>query len=232
MIFFTKITFLVFALSFHLPLMAQTIWDGPPITFEKADGADWNLEENQDRITDDVWITRANIKGIFNIATENDYQNFSSPAGTEWAFGTTDDLENLTFNNWEATVGNPPSSVGQDMVLHLIEEDIYINITFTSWANGMQGGEGGFAYERSTEAVSSTETLNQPDAISAFPIPAKDYLTLQGNIFNERYELVNSQGQLISSGTVAPNKQIDVRQLSPGTYFIRLENGQTLRFLK
>jgi hypothetical protein len=33
------------------------------------------------------------------------------------------------------------------MVLHLIADDVYISIKFTSWATGKTGG---FAYERST----------------------------------------------------------------------------------
>ena len=49
-------------------LTAQTIWNGDRFTFQKLNGADWTLEANQDRITDNVWITRANNKGIFNIA--------------------------------------------------------------------------------------------------------------------------------------------------------------------
>ena len=42
--------------------------DDDQITFTKADGADPALAENQDRITDNVWITRGNGGGqIFNI---------------------------------------------------------------------------------------------------------------------------------------------------------------------
>ena len=37
--------------------------------------------------------------------------------------------------------------VGQNMVLHLIADDVYISIKLTSWATGRAGG---FAYERST----------------------------------------------------------------------------------
>ena len=46
----------------------SNIWDGPMISFSKADGADFNLESNQDRITSNVWITRGNAGQIFNIA--------------------------------------------------------------------------------------------------------------------------------------------------------------------
>ena len=35
------------------------------ITFEKENYADWTLAENQDRITDNVWITRKNNQSIF-----------------------------------------------------------------------------------------------------------------------------------------------------------------------
>ena len=37
---------------------AQTDWTGREITFTKPDGADWQLPENQERITDNVWTTR------------------------------------------------------------------------------------------------------------------------------------------------------------------------------
>ena len=40
------------------------------VVFTKPDSADWTLEENQDRITDNVWITRKDIQSLFNIAQE------------------------------------------------------------------------------------------------------------------------------------------------------------------
>jgi hypothetical protein len=126
-----------------------TIWDGPSITFTKNDNADFTNEGNQDRITDNVWLTRGDSRGIFNIRSESQYQKQSSPAGTEWSFGTTDQIDQLTFEDWETAVGkNPPGSVNRPMVLHLIQEDIYINITFTSWS---QRNGGGMVYQRSTE---------------------------------------------------------------------------------
>ncbi len=118
------------------------------MTFTKAANADWTLAENQDRITENVWLTRANNQGLFNIKTEDDYTDFTSPSDTEWAYGTTENLSDLTFDTWENTNGsNPPSMVDQDMVLHLITDDIYLDIKFTSWGQGQLGG-GSFSYER------------------------------------------------------------------------------------
>ena len=64
-------------------LSAQTV------VFTKADSADWTLEENQDRITDNVWITRKHNQSIFNIAQEEGYSSSNgSPVGTLWANST------------------------------------------------------------------------------------------------------------------------------------------------
>ncbi|MEM9897515.1 MAG: hypothetical protein AAF789_14230 [Bacteroidota bacterium] len=125
------------------------IWSGPEITFTKGVNADPSLEENQDRITSKVWITRANSGSIYNAVSET--QAGDTPAGTEWAYGTTAELDALTFNTFQATHGNSsPSVVGKDMVLHLIEEDIYIDIKFSQWGRKSQAGGGSFAYTRST----------------------------------------------------------------------------------
>jgi hypothetical protein len=49
-------------------------------------------------------------------------------------------------------VVNPPQAVanGTNYVLHLVEENIFIDVVFTSWSQGGNGG-GGFSYRRSTE---------------------------------------------------------------------------------
>ncbi len=116
-------------------------------TFTKADWADWSLPENQDRITDSVWITRANSQGIFNAATESGYNYLVSPEDTEWAYGLTEDLEPGDYQVWRDAVGGyPPGMVGQPISLHLISDDIYFDVLFHSWTAG--GGGGGFSYTR------------------------------------------------------------------------------------
>ena len=70
-------------------VVAQTTWDGPTMTFTKANNANPTLEANQDRITSNVWLTRGNSGGqIYNAKTESDSSKISSPADTQWAFGT------------------------------------------------------------------------------------------------------------------------------------------------
>lgn len=143
-------TFFIFSLT-H----AQKIWNGSNITVTKVNFDNIDSLSAQDRITDSVWITRANRRGIFNRVKEAAYVRNLSPDDTEWAFGTLANYKTLSFDDWETTVAsNPPGMVNRDMVLHLISDSIYLSIKFTQWTQSGQGG--GFSYVRSTCESSST----------------------------------------------------------------------------
>lgn len=127
----------------------STVWDGATITFSKAVDADPTVTINQDRLTDDVWLTRGNDGGqIYNAAKENDATKDSSPSGTRWAIGTIEERATLDFQPFRAAVGSPKSVVGKDLVLYLVDEDAFVSLKFTEWS---QQKGGGFAYERSAE---------------------------------------------------------------------------------
>ena len=108
-----------------------------------------NLKKNnQDSITENVIITRGNSGGqIFNIAKENEADKYKSPIGTEWVVGNLNQIDSLVFKDFRLAV-KPQYVVGKKLVLHLIEEDIYLSVEFKSWSSGKKGG---FSYERSTE---------------------------------------------------------------------------------
>lgn len=137
--------------------LKPVIWNGPPLAFAKPANADWTLPQNQDRITPNVWLTRATNNGPFNIQSETIFTHNVSPAGTAWAFGSTANFASLTYADWETWTGGPPSgppnTVGQNAVLHLVNNNIYIDLKFTAWGVGAAGG-GSFAYTRSTPPVS------------------------------------------------------------------------------
>ena len=126
---------------------ATQVWNGALASFAVPAGSDWQQASNQDRLTPNVWLARANTRGLFNAASETSYASFFSPSNTVWAFGALSDYATLNYASWEAWNGhNPPSMVGLDAVLHLLSDDIYLSINFTSWG----GPGGGFAYLRST----------------------------------------------------------------------------------
>ncbi|MBT8220849.1 MAG: cadherin repeat domain-containing protein [Bacteroidia bacterium] len=131
-------------------MVAPTIWGGAKITFTKNANTDPNDMANQDRLTDKVILTRLNDGGqLINIVTETKADQPTSPAGTEWAAGTTANLSNLTFGTFRS-LGKPKDVlVGNDFVLKLVEDNIVIDIKFLSWGQGNMNG-GAFSYERST----------------------------------------------------------------------------------
>ena len=152
---------LLFLLSLTTNLNAQTIWNGPLMTFTKAAFANHTLAANQDRITASTWITRAGIRGIFNIFSETSYIDDISPSNTEWATGTLANYATLTYLPWQiwgGGINNIPSIVGRAAVLHLISENIYIGITFTSWGVGAGSG-GSFSYQRTTAPIAAPVRL-------------------------------------------------------------------------
>ena len=70
-------------------LESTTIWSGPTVTFQKADGDDPNLPENQDQLSNSVALTRGNNGGqIYNAVSETNSDKDNSPVGTLWARGT------------------------------------------------------------------------------------------------------------------------------------------------
>jgi len=151
---------------------APVVWTGPTLTFSKASGADPLLPANQDRLTDDVQLTRNNTKGLLNAALDCDalgctYSD-NSPMGTEWATelqnpGTRIDATNwaaLNFVDWEVAYGDQGvlqnNITSFPSVVHLIADDIYLNLQFSQWG-ATRGGS--FTYERSTPVPEPTTLL-------------------------------------------------------------------------
>ena len=118
------------------------------VIFTKQDSADWTLPENQDRITDSVWITRKHNQSLFNIAQETGYSGGAgSPVGTLWAGTSTADAQNEDFVSFvEMHGGNPQSLLNDTISLHLPASGKYFDVVLLSYSGGNSGG--GFSYSR------------------------------------------------------------------------------------
>lgn len=125
-----------------ISISAQVVWNGPSLIFDKSTATP------EDVITENVILTKGSTGGMFNSVLEST-NSPNSPEDTEWAEGTTDNIENLTFDRFTSSVGTgsngykPP--IGVPLVLHLITDDIYIDVTFSAWAGDIM------SYERSTD---------------------------------------------------------------------------------
>ena len=223
---------LLFILLVSNLAFTQTIWNGPTMTFTKVDYADPALEANQDRITPNVWLTRGNNGQLYNAKTESDSSKSSSPDDTEWAFGTTSNLSSLTFSTFRGT-SKPQNTVGLDMVLHLITDNIYIDIKITSWTSGQGSGNGnggGFSYQRSTDPSLNIQD-NKKSFLSVYPNPSTSFLRVSGLNAAESYRLYSILGVEIESGIVSSDQEIDIDALQTGMYMLQIANT-SLPFVK
>lgn len=226
-------TILAFCLLLTSYLEAQTIWTGTTTTFTKANSADWTLANNQDELTSNVTLTRQNNMSIYNVSQESAATTscLFNPADTEWAFGTTANLGTLTFGGFmDTNECNPPTIVNQNMVLHLITDNIYIDIKFTSWSSGGSGG--GFSYERSTEQSLGINEIELENTIKLFPNPSTEFIKVSGLTENESFTIFNILGAEIKSGIISNNEQIEIRNLKNGLYFLKFINGNIIKFIK
>jgi hypothetical protein len=135
--------------------------DRPDVYFAKENWVDWTLPENQDRITDNVWLTRGNGPDpIFNYAQHPDGFSFDNDPYVEWALGPIDDLltgfgnfQDILNNNVDWEMNGCPGCIGLieqqiPLTLHLIAEDLYLEFYFQSWGHYINGGA--FSYTRTS----------------------------------------------------------------------------------
>ena len=152
---------------------AATIWNGPQISYSQP-APDPTQAANRDQLTPNVSLTRGTPSGggsggMFNGASETFFTKFVSPVDTEWAVGAIADYASLSYSDWTTCGGGNPvhNLPGQQLVLHLISDDIYLSLQFTSLPAGP-----GFSYIRSTPAVANIPpavTLTNPISNEVFP---------------------------------------------------------------
>jgi hypothetical protein len=229
-----KLLFILFVSNLAF---TQTIWNGPTMTFTKADYANPYQEANQDHITPNVWLTRGADNVLFNVVSQTaaPSSGFNSPLDTEWAEGTTANFNQLTYTDFKTSAplaGNGKRKVIQmvdkDYVLHLISDNIYIDIKITSWTSGQAGG--GFSYQRSTDPSLSIQDNLKP-VLSVYPNPSTSFLHVNGLNASTNYRLYNILGAEVRSGTVKADQGIDIDALQSGVYMLQISNT-ALPFVK
>ena len=99
-----------------------------------------------------VSLTRTGSSWLYNTNVDP-LAEAGTPSDTEWAFGTLNNYASLPYQSFDSFRAQGHLSQvlldGGPMVMHLMNEDIYLTVTFTNWP---QGG-GFFSYNRSTPAA-------------------------------------------------------------------------------
>ena len=150
------VAFAITCLLVVAPVQAAQVWPGFNFTFVKPSMAP--LPPPADLITPSVALTRGLSRGLYNAVVEQGY-NGSGPTDTEWATGLNNPSQTIAATNWQALEFTSWVSAygggnvlrfeieGRPAVVHLITDDIYLDLRFSDWEGGTSNG-GGFTYTR------------------------------------------------------------------------------------
>jgi len=170
----------------NVSFAAPVVWTGGPAAFGNPDALTGSAN---------VALARNLTQPLYNSVLESSYTALS-PLDTEWAFSLINGnpviafldagsvysgigFSALTFADFTTALGGPGPAGGgsggiattilnRPGILHLITEDIYIDIEFTTWGIGPTTSI--FAYNRTTNASS----------VGVVPVPAALPLLLSG----------------------------------------------------
>lgn len=128
---------------------APIVWNTGSFQFVKISGG------QKDCITAQTCLTRNTV--LFNsvVETFSGMQGcgYLGPGNTEWAVGNIANWSTLTYQRlYLANSCSPPNMVYYPLVLHLIAENIYLQVQFNTWP----GHVANFSYTRTTTASAPT----------------------------------------------------------------------------
>lgn len=227
----SKIINPIISIIFFLIILKGKIAFAQTVEFTKPDSADWTLEEYQDRITDNVWITRKHNQSLFNISQEEGYSaSNGSPVGTLWANSTTAQADSTSYTNFVTMHGGSPQAIiGDTVSLYLPDDNLYFDVVFTSYSGGNSGG--GFSYSRTSANTMNLEEQQLPENFilsNNFPNPFNPITTFTYSLSAGTPVSLNVydlNGKLVleyNEGIKSPGKHkiiVNGSELSSGPYF-------------
>lgn len=84
----------------------------------------------------------------------------------------------------------------------------------------------------SDATLSIDDNHNANSKVSLFPNPTRDYIKISGLTKKENYRIFDTLGKEVKNGLIYENQSIDINILTTGLYFLKFEDGNTIKFLK
>lgn len=85
--------------------------------------------------------------------------------------------------------------------------------------------------------VITTSTLSTKDheydhTVTVYPNPSREFIKISGLTSKEGFKIYNILSAEVKSGVIANQEQIDISNFTNGLYFLKFENGNTIKFIK
>ncbi|SDX74932.1 Por secretion system C-terminal sorting domain-containing protein [Lutibacter oricola] len=89
-------------------------------------------------------------------------------------------------------------------------------------------------YGADVTVTTGTLDVNELDysTVKIFPNPVLDRITVKGLIKSENYKIYDIIGNEILKGEIDSDKEIEFKNFAKGLYYLKFENGNTLKFIK
>lgn len=104
-----------------------------------------------------------------------------------------------------------------------------LSVSVNNSANGVQCFYG-------ADVTVTTATLGVEDVIlnsvKIYPNPASDFITISGLKNRENFRVYDVLGTEIIKGKIIDNGEIAIKNFSNGIYFLKFDNGNTIKFIK
>ncbi len=78
----------------------------------------------------------------------------------------------------------------------------------------------------------SLNDSNYNNIYKIFPNPSSEFIKIANLKSKESYSIYNVLGAEIKNGIISNNEQIDIRNFTSGLYFLKFEDGNTIKFIK
>ena len=81
------------------------------------------------------------------------------------------------------------------------------------------------------DAVALSTNAIEKRSIGLLSNPSTDFIEFSGLSQSYAYNIYNTLGKEVSSGVVSANEKIDVRDLTPGLYILKLGSERTFKLI-
>ena len=83
-----------------------------------------------------------------------------------------------------------------------------------------------------TSGSLSTHNFKLNNTIELFPNPSRDFIKVSELTTKKNYTIFTVLGSEIKRGSISNNETIDIRNLTRGPYFLKLDNENSIKFIK
>ena len=142
-------------------------------------------------------------------------------------------VHSIAVYNWSsanmiASVQNWVDNPSQNFGWIILGEESSATTSKRFDAKGVNAPKLSITYESSL----SVDDFNSLNNVSIYPNPSTNFIQIKGLLESENYEIYNILGAKILSGEVSDDEKIDIQNVTNGLYFLKLDAGKTIKFIK